>query len=113
MTEAYYSIEKVDEFKADLAKKYGPLSKGDTNEIILTGAYIYPYTIPKDWDVIMTDDGGRFLYKNPSALRTKEGIFLLSPFHLRKPASNFKIPKTIIIGTGLISLVAWRHKLMN
>ena len=113
MSEAYYSIEKVNELKADLTKKYGPLLKGDTNEIILTGEYIDPYTIPRDWNALITDKGGRFLYRNPSALKTKEGLFLLSPFHLRKLAPNIRIPKTIIIGTGLISLVAWRHELIH
>ncbi|KKK46084.1 hypothetical protein LCGC14_0563700 [marine sediment metagenome] len=109
----HYSIEIVDEVKADLTKKYGPLSREKGNELILTGEYIDPYIIPKDWGALIKDKASQVMYRSPSALRTKERIFLLSPFHLRKPAPNIKIPKTITIGTGLISLVAWRHKLMN
>ena len=109
---AYYSIEIVDEVRDDLTKKYGLLPKEKRNELILTGEYIDPYTIPKDWDSLIRKKD-RSLLRNPSALRTEDGIFLLSPFHLRKPAPNTKIPKTIVIGTGLISLVAWRRDLMD
>lgn len=107
----HYSIEIVDKVEDNLTKKYGPLSKENINEIILKGGYIDPYMISEDWDSLIKDKINRELYRNPSALETEDGIFLLSPYHLRKPVT--KIPQNIIIGTGVISLVAWRSNLMD
>lgn len=109
---AHYSIKIVDEVKNELAKKHGQLLKDDKNEIILRGEYIDSYTIPEDWDSLLKGND-RNLYRDPSAIRTEDGIFLLSPIHLKKPSPNSEIPKIILIGTGLIDLAAWRLELMN
>ncbi|KKN25523.1 hypothetical protein LCGC14_0883900 [marine sediment metagenome] len=98
----------------ELSHKGYDLRKSEPDrEIILKGDFIQSYTIPENWDCLITDKADRAMLINLSALKTEDGIFLLRHVHTRTQSAIDKIPKPMLIGTGLISLVAWPHELLN
>ena len=102
--EKYYSVELIDE----LLKKKGFNSKDNgSQDIILTGEYIDSYVIPEKWIPLMEPNWFRRVLKEPSAIKTDDGIFLLYPFHLRKNVPIERFPKIVTIATGCIDLAAW------
>ncbi|HEC39896.1 MAG TPA: hypothetical protein ENI29_16785 [bacterium] len=114
LPEKYFSIKIVNDLKKELSHKGYELNKSEPDrEIILKGDFIHSYTIPEDWDRLITDKADRAMLINPSALKTEDGVFLLRRVHTRTQFAINKIPKPMLIGTGLINLVAWRHELLN
>ncbi|MFX0040356.1 MAG: hypothetical protein ACFFAB_13545 [Candidatus Heimdallarchaeota archaeon] len=103
LREEHYSIELIEELK----KEKGLNSKNNREWILLTGEYVDSYNIPKKWIPLIKSKWFISILKEPSAISTNEGIFLLYPFHLRRrfPIENF--PKNVSIATGCIDLVAW------
>ena len=101
--EEYYSVELIDE----LLEKKGFNSISSRESIILTGEYIEPYIVPKKWIPIVKSKWLKSLLREPSALKTRDGIFLLDPFHLRKKVPIEEFPQQVTIATGSIELVAW------
>ncbi|MFX1456176.1 MAG: hypothetical protein ACFFDB_12450 [Promethearchaeota archaeon] len=45
--------------------------------------------------------------KNSSALKTRDGVFILDPSNLRRKVPIEEIPRELRIGTGCINLVTW------
>ena len=103
LPEEYYSIELIDE----LLKEKGFISRDNRKSIILTGEYIEPYTVPQKWIPLITSKWHKSLIREPSALKTSDGVFLLNPFHLRKKVPIEHFPQLVTIATGSIELVAW------
>ncbi|UCD02166.1 MAG: hypothetical protein JSV23_03890 [Promethearchaeota archaeon] len=103
LSEEYYSIELIDE----LLEKKGFNSKANKKRIILTGEYIDSYVIPEKWIPLMEPKWFRRILKEPSAIKTDDGIFLFYPFHMRKRVSIESFPKNVTIVTGSIDLAAW------
>lgn len=101
----YYSIELIDE----LFKEQGISPGTNEKELILTGEYIDSYTIPEEWVPLITSSFFKSLLKEPSALKTEHGTFLLSPHHLEKRVPIEEFPRQVSIVTGCIDLVAWTH----
>ena len=102
--EKYYSVELIEE----LLKKKGFNSKDNgSQDIILTGEYIDSYVIPEKWIPLMEPKWFRRILKEPSAIKTDDGIFLFYPFHMRKRVSIESFPKNVSIITGCIDLAAW------
>ena len=99
----YYSLELIDE----LLKEKGQSPGTSERELILTGEYIDYYMIPEEWTPLITPRSFQLLLKEPSALKTEDGIFLLSPVHLRKRIPIEQFPQEVSIGTGCIDLAAW------
>lgn len=95
----YYSTELIDE----LSEK-GFMSTGGGNTVILIGEYIDSYIIPEKWAPLPQRGSFQALFKEPSALKTKDGIFLLNPIHLRKAVDQ--IPSKVTMAGGL-NLEAW------
>ncbi len=105
LPEEYYSVKLIDEL---LKKKgFNLYSRDSRKRIILTGEYIEPYNIPKKWIPLITSKWHKSLLREPSALKTGDGIFLLNPFHLRKRVPIEEFPREVTIATGSISLAAW------
>jgi len=46
------------------------------------------------------------LFKEPSALKTADGTFLLSPFHSKRQVPIEQIPQNVTVAGGL-TLQAW------
>jgi len=65
---------------------------------IITGTYLDNYLIPSIWS-------NRYKEKSP-ALKTIDGIFLLSKFDLYK--YNFKEGQKITISVGRFDLIDWK-----
>lgn len=103
LPEEYYSIELIDELK----EKKGFNSKGNKKHVILTGEYIDTYVIPEKWTPLMEPRWFKRILKEPSAIKTDDGIFLFYPFHMRKKAPLESFPKNVTIVTGCIDLAAW------
>ena len=102
--EKYYSVELIDE----LLEKKGFNSKDNgRHDIILTGEYIDSYIIPKKWISLIREKWFKSVLKEPSAIKTNDGIFFLYPFHLRKKVPIERFPKIVTIATGCIDLAAW------
>ena len=99
----HYSIELIDE----LVKEKGFSPGTNEKEHTIVGEFINSYTIPEEWIPRIKSSFFLSLLKNPSALSTEDGIFLLSPVHLNKrvPIENF--PQKVSISTGRINLIAW------
>ena len=95
-------MELVDE----LLSKEGAVSTGDEMVVVLNGEYIDSYTIPEKW--IPLTQGGAFevLFKEPSALKTEDGTFLLYPIHSRRAVPIEKVPQEVTTA-GSLSLEAW------
>lgn len=101
--EEYYSVELIDE----LLEEKGLNSIISRECIILTGEYIDSYIVPQKWIPLITSKWLKSLLREPSALKTGDGIFLLNPFHLRKKVPIEEFPQQVTIATGSIELVAW------
>ena len=72
----------------------------------LTGKYIGSYIIPKKWAPLTQRGSFEALFKEPSALKTEDGTFLLYPFHSRRRVPVEQIPQEVTMVGGL-SLKAW------
>lgn len=103
--EEHYSVELIDELLK--IKGFSLYSRDSRKRIILTGEYIDSYIIPKEWIPLITSKWFKSILKEPSAIRTDDGIFLLNPFHLRKRVPIEEFPREVTIATGSISLAAW------
>jgi len=101
--EKYYSVELIDE----LLSKEEVVSARNEGVVVLTGEYIDSYTIPERWSPLPQRGSFQALFKEPSALKTEDGMFLLSPFHSRKAVSIDQIPSEVTMAGGL-NLEAWR-----
>ena len=103
LPEEYYSIKLIEELKKEKSLN----SKVNKKWTILAGEYIDSYSIPKKWIPLIKSKWFISTLIEPSAIDTKEGVFLLYPFNLRRrlPIENF--PKKVSIATGCIDLVAW------
>ena len=102
LAEKYYSVGLVDE----LIRKGGGVSTGGESVIVLTGEYIDSYNIPEKWAPLTQRRSFKMLFKEPSALKTEDGMFLLYPFHSRRRVPIEKIPQEVTMAGGL-KLEAW------
>ena len=98
----YYSVELIDE----LLSQKGVVSTGNERVIVLTGELIDTYIIPKKWIPLTQRKLFQLLYKEPAALKTEDGTFLLYPFHLQKRVPTEQIPRKVTLAGGL-NLEAW------
>lgn len=103
LPEKYYSVELVDE----LIKKSGDESSGGESVVILTGEYIGSYVIPEKWVPLPQRNSFQMLFKEPSALRTEDGTFLLYPIHSQRGVPVEQIPREVTMAGGL-KLEAWK-----
>lgn len=103
LPDKYYSIELIDE----LLKKKNQSPGTNEKELRLTGEYIDSYILSEEWICLIKSKFFRSLLKEPSALRTEDGIFLLSPVHLEKRIPIKGFPQKVTITTGCIDLAAW------
>lgn len=99
----YYSIGLIDELK----KKQGVSVVNNKKKFILTGEYIDSYLIPEEWIPLIESEFFKSFLKKSSALKTRDGTYLLNPSHLRKRIQAEEFPREISIGTGCIDLAAW------
>lgn len=99
----YYSIEAIDELK----KKIGVNIADNKKKLILIGEFIDSYIIPKEWVPLIKPRSFQIFLKEPSALKTEDGVFLLNPVHLNKRVPIDQFPREVSIGTGCIDLAAW------
>jgi len=99
----YYSIEVIDELK----KKLGVNLENNRKNLILIGEYIDSYIIPEGWIFLIKPRSFQIFLKEPSALKTKDGVFLLNPIHLKRRLPIDQFPREVSIGTGCIDLAAW------
>lgn len=102
LPEKFYSVELVDE----LLSKKGVVSTGNKRVIELAGEFIDSYTIPEKWAPLTQRKSFKVFFKEPPALKTKDGTYLLSPFHLRRRVPFEKIPQEVTMAGGL-NLEAW------
>ncbi|MFX0039560.1 MAG: hypothetical protein ACFFCY_17520 [Promethearchaeota archaeon] len=101
LPEEYYSENLINELKA-----IGLSSKGK-ERYTLTGEYIESHIIPEKWISLIEPKWFKRILKEPSVIKTEDGIFLLYPFHIRKNMSIKSFPKKVTIITGCIDLAAW------
>ncbi|TES94476.1 MAG: hypothetical protein E3J90_12320 [Promethearchaeota archaeon] len=99
----YYSVELVDE----LLGKKKVVSTDNKRATILTGEYIDSYTIPEKWAPLPQRGSFEAFFKEPSALKTEDGVFLLNPFHSERRVPIEQIPREVTMVGGL-SLEAWK-----
>ena len=102
LPERFYSVELIDE----LLSKEGVISTGNERTVILTGEYIDSYTIPEKWTPLIQRKTFKALFKEPSALKTEDGTYLLYPWHSTKRVSIEEIPQEVIMA-GALRLEAW------
>ena len=102
LPEKYYSVELVDE----LLSKQGVVSTGGESVVILTGEYIDSYTVPEEWAPLPQRNSFKMVFKEPSALKTEDGTFLLYPFHARRGVPIEEIPREVTMAGGL-KLEVW------
>jgi hypothetical protein len=102
LPEKYYSVELIDE----LLSKEGVISTGNERTVILSGEYIDSYTIPERWVPLTQRKPFIFLFKEPSALKTEGGTYLLYPWHSTRRVSIEEMPKEVIMA-GALRLEAW------
>ncbi len=102
LSEEHYSVELIDE----LLDKEGVISSGNERVVILTGEYIESYTIPEKWNSLIQRKSFKSLFKNPSALKTEDGTYLLYPFHSRKRFPIEEMSQEVIMA-GSLRLEAW------
>lgn len=101
--EQYYSVELVDElFREDVIS-----SASDGRVVILTGEYIDSYDIPEKWAPLPQRGSFQALFKEPSALKTEDGTFLLYPFHSRIGVPVEQVPLKVTM-VGSLKLEAWK-----
>jgi hypothetical protein len=99
--EEFYSIELIEELREK--KK----SLNNREVIILSGEYLDSYNVPEKWLHFKTSNSIKFLMEKVSALKTRDGIFLLNPFHSMKSIPVEEFPHPVIIASGSFNLVAW------
>lgn len=99
----YYSTELIEE----LIKKQGGNVLRNKKRLLLTGEYIDSYNIPEEWVPLIKSRYFKNMIKKVSALKTRDGIYLLNPSHLRKRYPIEQFPREVTIGTGCIDLAAW------
>ena len=104
----YYSVELVEE----LLSQKGVVSTGNERVIVLTGEYVDSYAIPNKWAPLTQRTLFKILYKEPSALKTEDGTFLLYPFHLQKQVPIEQFPREVTMAGGL-RLEAWLPQDIN
>jgi hypothetical protein len=92
----YYSVEVIDE----LLSKGGAVSTGNEGVVVLTGEYIDSYIIPEKWAPLPQRGSFEMLFKEPSAIKTEDGTFLLYPIH-----SQRVLLLTLLLGLGSRSLL--------
>lgn len=97
-----YSVELIDE----LLRKKEAVSTGNKRATELTGEYIGSYIIPEKWAPLTQRGAFEGLFKEPSALKTEDGTFLLYPIHSQRAVPVEQIPKQVTVVGGL-SLEAW------
>jgi len=102
LPEKFYSVGLIDE----LLRKKRVVSTGNKRVIELTGEFIDSYTIPEKWAPLTQEKSFKVFFKEPSALKTEDGTYLLSPFHLRRRVPIDKIPQEVTMAGGL-NLEAW------
>ncbi|MFX1327012.1 MAG: hypothetical protein ACFE91_02565 [Promethearchaeota archaeon] len=102
LSEEYYSVELIDE----LLNTKGVILSGKEKIIILTGEYIDSYTIPEKWKSLIQRKSFKMLFKDPSALKTEDGTYLLYPFHSRKRFPIESISQRVTMA-GSLRLEAW------
>lgn len=103
LSEKFYSVELIDE----LLGKKGVVSTGNERVIVLTGKLIESYIIPEKWTPLLQRKSFKALFKEPSALKTEDGTFLLSPIHLQMQIPIEQISQEVTIA-GSLSLEAWK-----
>ena len=103
LPEKYYSVELVDE----LLRKEGDSSTGGESVVILTGEYISSYDIPEKWVPLPQRRSFQLLFKEPAALKTEDGTYLLYPIHSQRRVPIEQIPQEVTMAGGL-KLEAWR-----
>lgn len=91
----------------ELKERKGFNSNDNGRRMILTGEYIDSYIIPQKWMPFLKSNWFKSVLKEPSAINTDDGIFLLYPFHLRKKVPIERFPKIVTVATGRIDLAAW------
>ena len=101
-SEKYYNVELIDE----LVNKEIIKPADDEGVVVLTGEYFESYDIPEKWAPLPQRGSFQALFKEPSVLKTKDGIFLLNPFHSRRSVPVERIPQKITMAGGL-NLEAW------
>lgn len=102
LPEKYYSVELIDE----LLSKKGVISTGNERVVILTGEYLDSYTIPDEWVPLTQGESFKAFFKEPSALRTEDGAYLLYPWHSQRGVPIEEIPHKVIMA-GTLRLEAW------
>lgn len=102
LPEKYYSVEVHDE----LINRDGGASIGGESVLILTGEYVGSYTIPEKWAPLTQRKPFDMLFKEPSALKTEDGTFLLYPIHSQRRVPVEQIPREVTMAGGL-KLEAW------
>jgi hypothetical protein len=102
LSEGFYSVELIDK----LLSKKGVTSEGNKRTIILIGEYIDSYTIPERWTPLIQRNSFQVLFREPSALKTEDGSYLLNLFHLQKrvPIEHFPEEVTML---GSLRMGAW------
>jgi len=102
LAEKYYSVELIDE----LLSKKGFVSTGDERVVTLIGEYIDSYALPEKWAPLTQRRSFEAFFKEPSALKTEDGTFLLNPIHSRKRVPVEQVPRQVTTA-GSLSLEAW------
>ncbi len=103
LPEKYYSFEFINELKRRNLLK----SRSNWGSVVSTGEYIDPYTIPEDWLSLIKPNAYKVMLEEPTALKTEDGIYLISPLHSRKRVPIEEFPQKVSIATSSIDLVAW------
>jgi hypothetical protein len=95
-------VELIDE----LLSKEEVIPTGIERTVELIGEYIDSYTISEELTPLIQRKTFKILFKDPSALKTEYGTYLLNSFHLRKRVPVEKIPQEVIM-VGSLRLQAW------
>ena len=101
-SEKYYSMDVVNELVND-----GLVDSADyEGVVVLTGEYIDSYIIPEKWAPLPQRGSFQTLFREPSAIKTDDGTFLLYPVHSRRQVPIEQIPQNVTVAGGL-TLQAW------
>jgi hypothetical protein len=99
LTEKFYSVELVNE----ILGRDRNISSDNRRIVILKGEIIDSYIIPEKWIPLVQRESFKALFKEPSALGTEDGDFILYPYHSRK---KFPVPQEVIMA-GVLRLEAF------
>ena len=102
LAEEFYSVELIDE----LLSQKGVVSTGNERVIVLNGEIIDSYVIPEKWIPLTQRRSFKMLFREPSALRTEDGTFLLYPIHSQRHVQIDQVPREVTMAGGL-TLEAW------